>query len=216
LVPRYLAEQLTEDEAAAFEDALLLDPKTVADLELTLKLKEALAVLRDRGELASLLRPVPRRPWFLNVAAAALIILVLGGILWQRGLIPNLQSNTPALIAGNRRSLPVLGSFVLMRTREPSSVVDVPIQPRAGVIEVRVLPALFASGGRYTVRLVRLEATGGKNLGKIESLAPSQDRYVTVYLDQNRLTPGDYELSVAPTSAEASVTEADRFRLRVR
>jgi len=53
-------------------------------------------------------------------------------------------------------------------------------------------------------------------MGKLESLAPSSDGYVTVYLDQNRLTQGNYELSVTLMPAETYVTEADRFRLRVR
>jgi len=218
LVPRYLAGQLTDDEAAAFENAYLLDPGTVADLEHTLKFKEALAVLRERGELASLLRVAPRRPWLVGVgvAAAALVVFVLSVAVWQRGLLLNFLSGTPVLIADNRQSLPVLSSIVLLRTRERSSALDLQVQPRAGVIEFRILPAQVASGGRYTVSLIRIDTTEARNMGKLESLAPSSDGYVTVYLDQNRLTQGNYELSVTLMPAETYVTEADRFRLRVR
>jgi hypothetical protein len=216
VAPRYLAGQLSQDEATVFEEAYARDPEIVADLERTLRLKEGLAILRERGELTALLRVAPRRQWFVRVAAAAVIAIAVGAAFWQRTSLRDMVWPAPALRADNRQSAPVLGSYVLIRTRESSAALDVPLQPRAGVIELRILPAAFIPHGRYAARLVRREVSSDQMIGEIESVTPGHDHFVTIYVDKGRLARGDYSVFLAPASAGPAAEEADQFTLRVR
>src|SRR4029453_3357903 len=55
IVARYLAGQLDEAEAAAFEKHYENDRDVVREIERTLRMKEGLAVLNERGELDALM-----------------------------------------------------------------------------------------------------------------------------------------------------------------
>src|SRR6476659_833752 len=81
IIARYLAGQLTDAESAAFEAHYTEHPEVVRDIEHTLRLKEGLAVLRDRGELDGLL--YRRNYWRPAMGlAAGIAVLVVGVWLW--------------------------------------------------------------------------------------------------------------------------------------
>ena len=213
---RYLAGHLSHDESAAFEEAYARDSEVVADLERTLRFKEGLAILRERGELTTLLRVPPRRQWLIRVAAAAVIAFVVGAAVWQRTILLDKIWLAPALRADNHQSAPVLGSYVLIRTRESSAALDLPLQPRVGVIELHILPAAFIPHGRFTARLIRRGVSSDPVIGEIASVTPGNDHLVTIYVDKGRLERGDYYVLLVPASAGPAAAEADEFTLRVR
>jgi len=53
-------------------------------------------------------------------------------------------------------------------------------------------------------------------MGQIDAGSAAPDGYVTVYLDSQKLTPGDYEVLLAPSTAIGTTSEGDRFVIRVR
>src|SRR4051812_47740139 len=79
LIARYLAGQLTARDAEDFEAHYAQDPDTVREIERVLRLKEGLAILRERGELDELLRARPAyQRWqpALGLAAGLLVVIV--------------------------------------------------------------------------------------------------------------------------------------------
>src|SRR5262249_42689001 len=84
IVARYLAGQLDARDAAAFEAHYANDPETVREIERVLRLKEGLAILKERGELDDL---VSRRSvasyWQPALGlVAGLAVLMIGVWLW--------------------------------------------------------------------------------------------------------------------------------------
>src|SRR5262245_54003562 len=83
-VARYLAGQMDEAEVAEFEAQYAQDPEVVRDIERTLRLKEGLAELKERGELELLLRSRAASRWYsrpaVGLAAAAAISALAVGV----------------------------------------------------------------------------------------------------------------------------------------
>lgn len=216
-VPRYLAGQMTAEEAAAFEDAYARDPQLVAEIERVLRMKEGLAVLRDRGELDSLLRRPPQPRWWVGLAAAAAVAAVVVGVNWYRhGPGESQQSAVPVLSLAASSALPLVHSYTLVRIRAAAPPIDIPASPQPGAIELRILPSSVAPAGGYAVRLTQVQGSARNPIGRADSVTPAADRYVRVYIDQSHLPRGDYEISVAPEAAGLDSTQTDRFALRVR
>jgi hypothetical protein len=218
LIPRYLAGQLSAEEAAAFEEAYSRDPRLVAEIERVLRLKEGLAVLRERGELNVLLRRSPRPRWWVGLAAAAAVVAVVVGVNWyqRHGAGEPQLSSVPMLSLVVSPASPVVRSYTLVRIRGAAPPIDIPESPQPGAIELRILPSGVPSPQGYAVRLTKLEGSARHPIGRADSVAAAADRYVRVYIDRHRLSRGDYEISVAAESAGLESSPADRFALRVR
>src|SRR5262245_19899609 len=81
LVARYLAGQLDDATAVDFERHYLNHPDVVKDIERTLRLREGLALLQERGELAKLVQG--KRTWGIPASLAAGLVMMLVGLwLW--------------------------------------------------------------------------------------------------------------------------------------
>ena len=80
VIERYLAGQLSDAEADAFERDLEAHPALARDVEQVARMKTGFAVLQRRGELAKLLaQPVaPRQRRTAWVATAAAVVLAVG------------------------------------------------------------------------------------------------------------------------------------------
>src|SRR4051812_22804392 len=103
VIERYLAGQLSDAEADAFERDLEARPELARDIEQIARMKTGFSVLERRGELAKLLaRPVAppkRRAAWVAVAAAA--VLAVGFMAFR-------QADTPApatLLAASLKAL---------------------------------------------------------------------------------------------------------------
>jgi hypothetical protein len=219
MVARYLAGQLSAADEMSFEGYAADHPEVFRDVESTLRLKEGLAVLRDRDELQTLMRHRDWRVPFAAAAAAVLLLVTLG--IWAWWHVPSrtlILAGSPAEFVGDpSRPLPVAGTYGLIRSRGQGSAVEIAVPAQRSAIQIRVLPSEFAERGPYRASLERGEGNGGKAVvGEIGGLVAADDRFVTLYLDSSRLTPGDYEITLVRADAASPATEADRFTLRMK
>lgn len=216
IVP-YLAGGLPADESDAFEQYVSENPGICAEIEQTLKFKEGLARLRERGELDGLLRaPAPRR-WVSYAAAASVALVIVAGLLWLqlRSAAPAILFRAPGeLAARQHQTVTIRGSYVLARTRGSASVTDVSLPSQPGAIELRIVPSGASSDVHYSVGLRQLHGAAAPT--KIEAGPVAADGYVTVYVDSSQLKPGDYEVSLTPLVSDASLTESDSFVIRLK
>jgi|GEM_PF-1109432 len=222
---RYLAGHLTDEECEAFEAELLRNPEKVRELEATARLKVGLETLRESGELTEALRPrqVNPRPVALAVAAA-LVLFVLGVVLFQRTFVRNppplLASTSALLVDAQGSALPVSGPVAVFRKRASAYDAVIELPPTRQAIALRVLPqptgdapSSVASG--YTVSIARLkEDHPGEPAETVPSVKADPDGFLTVYVNAARLAPGRYRLVVSG-EARGSTPAEDTFRLNV-
>ncbi len=221
LISRYLAGHLSANESEAFERALSEQPELRAETERFLKFKEGLARLHERGELDTLIHASAPHRWLPYAAAAATIVIaVLGGLFWFQlsSRAPTLVALSPSqLTARGHEAPPILGTYLLERTRGGASATEVTLPLAPGAIELRIVPSSLASDIKYSVRVSRFGvSTTSAIMGQIDTGFSAPDGYVTVYLDSRQLTPGDYEVLLAPLTPKEATTESDHFVIRVR
>jgi hypothetical protein len=216
VIARYLAGQLSSDEENGFEDYAANHPEIFREVESTLRMKEGLAVLRDRGELQALLRERDWRPSLAAAAAAVLVVLGLSVWTWRHAAAPiaPMLAGMPGYVGRDNGSLPVFATYTLIRSRGESSDVEIQVPAQRAAIQMRILPSVFVMGGRYRATLQRIEAGGERTLVRdIGDLEAAGDRFVTLYLDSAQLTQGRYEISLAQVDSAPS-SESDRFTIR--
>lgn len=213
-IERYLAGRMTSSQSEAFEQYVSEHPDIRGQLEETLKFREGLARLRDRGELDELLRRPPHRRWLAYAAAAAVAIVAIG--LWLRSPELPVLARSPAELALQRHGHPgILATQVLARTRGTAEVTTVQLPSDPGLIELRMVPSVLRSGTRYRVRLNRLNGPSGRtDFGLLEGVPQGTDGYVTIYIDRAPLIAGDYEVSLSGTGSDGEAVEGDRFLVR--
>ena len=220
LIASYLAGRLPPGDEDAFEQYVSEHPEICADIEQTLKLKEGLARLRERGELDTLLRVPASRRWVPYAAAASLAVATVAGLLWLqlRSPAPAMLFLSPSELATrHHESVAIRGSYVLARTRGGASLTEVSLPAEPGAIELKILPSGVSNDTRYNVGLRRLRLPNApSNVEQVKVGPMTPDGYVTVYVDSSQLTPGDYEVSVTPDVSGESPTESDRFVIRLR
>jgi hypothetical protein len=221
---RYLADQLTDAECAAFEARFLEDPQMVAELEATARLKIGLQRLRRNGELSELLAdtgtPPASRTWMLAMAAS-IAAAVIGVSLWFPRTGP-VSASVLASAAGafkdNRgHSLSVLATAPLFRTRAEKYDAVIELPAARGAIRLRVLPSSPAATARYQAALSRIKDDDTAERGvAIANLQPSaEDGFVDVYADSALLTPGRYRLILTREAGGATTGESDTFLIKV-
>jgi anti-sigma factor RsiW len=211
----YLAGQLPPAEREAFERDLPENAELRDQIELFLKLKEGLARLSERGELAALLRKPARPSWLPYATAATVTMLFLAALAWlyRPGAPSNVLAMSPQQFVAADHPPPAIGaSDVLARLRDGVAVTEL---KRAGVIELRVVASVPSVRYRAQVR-ARGGVTGGRILGQLDTGPSGPDGYVTFYLDSGQLAPGDYEISLSPLMTASPEPPADRFSIRLR
>jgi hypothetical protein len=223
---RYLADQLTEAECAEYEARIASDPETVAEIEATARLKIGLDRLRRSGELSELMTATTASPqgqtWMLAMAAT-LAAVVIGAGLW----FPRFHSTgTPLLAAAlgsfkdpSGRSLAVVSTTPLFRTRAEryDAVIDLP--GTRGAIRLRVLPSNPTPSAHYQAALARVrDDDSSETAVTVRDLQPSsEDGFVDVYADSSLLVPGRYRLILTREAANSAAGsgESDTFVVKV-
>ncbi len=213
----YVGGRLADDERRTFEDRLARDPELVREFERTLRLREGLEQLKERGYFA---RPAPRMGrrllmWVPALAAAAIAALAI--ILWVQPrterpgvLLASLASATATGAA------PAIGAHFTFVSMRGSSSYDLD-RPAAGLIEFRASPASHAAGARYRLTLARVEQGGAAaSIGTLTDLAPAADGYLHGYADASRLAAGRYLLRVEPMGQTTGAALAFPFELHDR
>jgi hypothetical protein len=216
IVARYLADQLSPEEAAEFEAYYVEHPSMVREIERTLRLKEGLATLQDRGQLEALMRA--RRGWAIPLSvAAALAVAVVGGWAWLRAPDTGpVASSLEELVAESKSPLPLAGKYLLVRVRGGEAALEIPFPAQRSALELQMLPSAGTAGAPYRVALERVESEGrADRVGEANALRPGADGLVTAVLDSARLQPGRYAVELAPEQADGTVP-ADRFIIDLR
>ena len=212
---RYLADQMSPQVAAEFEKLCLEHPEVYRDIEATLRLREGLAVLNDRGELDRLLRPHPQRG-LIKAAAAVLLVSLLSWWAWNHREGEYFGHGTAPIsaLSTSHQSLPLAGSVVLVRSRETASETPVRLPQERSAIEFKIFPSRFIEHTHYIVTLALRRKDGLEPLGQSE-VEPDTSRYLTVYVNSAQLTRGQYELTVTPQSPAANAADQDHFVIRL-
>jgi hypothetical protein len=216
IVARYLAGQLDDPEVAAFEKHYADHPDVVREIERTLRLKEGLAVLKERGELDALLRPRPA--WKPALAlAAGLAMLVVGVLLWVgQATVGPIAGTIAALGERNGQPLQVVSTYVLARTRGAAPTIAVALPKDGGALELRMIPSSRAKSSDFRVTIAQLDAAdAAAPLAETRASQSSEDGFVTAYLDSSRLSRGRYRIELAPERPEPLGAPADRFILEL-
>ena len=225
---RYLAGRLSDTEQQRFEAYWAENPGLVRELEASAQLQSGLAMLRERGELAGLMRGSwwPGR-FRLLVLAASVALCAFGALAWRAAQqLPSgvaLASSVASLPALRGASLPVGAVSTVMRMRSAGAVdavVELPDSPQ--VIELRVLPdvdpeSAAPTPSQFEVTLVE-EAAGdlpGATVARAR-IAAGVDGFLSVFLDSRTLRPARYRLNVDPIVGTAAVPGAPDFVVDVR
>jgi hypothetical protein len=216
IVARYLAGQLSPEEADAFEAYYTQHPSMVREIEYSLRLKEGLATLRDRQQLDALVK-ARRGRWALPLSiAAAVVAAALGTWTWYGGgstpTAPVAARNLEELIDGGKATLPVAGKYMLVRVRSAEQTpLQIPLPSTPSALELQVLPSGGAAGAPYRFVLARSEADGKtKPLADLGGLAPGSDGLVAAWLVSERIQRGRYTVELSSAHGEA-VAPAERF-----
>ena len=211
IVARYLADQLTDAERAAFEDYYLEHPEMLREIEATARFKAGLARLQDSGDLAALLRPAPWYAEWRYLAVAVVAILVVGIAFYFRTPAPPLMAANLAELGGPTS---VASSHALLRRRGSAFDAEVTLPSDADAIALRVLPEFGAPDSRYRIFLTRIDADDKKDrLAEVEHLPADDDGMVTIYLNAPRIAPGDYEVTIE--NDDTASNQASQFLIRV-
>src|SRR5215470_7756045 len=186
LIANYLAGRLPANRMDAFEQDVSQDPNIRSELERTLKLKEGLALLRERGQLDDVLRAPPPRRWSLYAAAASVAFASLALTLWLQ-----LRSPEPSILlrspSASAHQVPLVGTYTLARTRGTTGSTEVQLPAKAGLLRLRVVPSADAvAKTAYTVVLQRVDAQPSHLIGQIDAGSTGPDGYLTVYVDGGR------------------------------
>jgi hypothetical protein len=216
VIARYLADQLSDAERDAFEAYWLAHPEINEEIEAAARFKEGLQSLKESGQLDVLLtQPATPRATFWRQAAIVLVAVtatLVGAVYFVSR--PATLGVSIAEVSGSFRSvLPVAGEYELLRLRSDATVdqeIELPSEP--GAIRLRILPDdESASHYRATISAVRTD--GPKVIASVSDLAPDDRRYVTLFLNSERVPAGIYDIAIAP-EGQSSEDNATVFRLR--
>jgi hypothetical protein len=220
VVARYLAEQLSAAELAAFETYYLEHPEMLREMEAAARLKAGLAELRDAGELDQLLKGQPRHPYRRYLAAAAVGAVAIGvGFVVLRGpsMQPLLVATSDVLHSWRGAPLPLASTHTVLRTRSITYDAEIELPDSAHTIELRVLPEYEAQPAVYRIVLQAIgDDDSVRPVARIAGLAPAQDGFVPVFINTARISPGRYRLTLSGDAGTTAASEESSFLLRFR
>lgn len=207
----YLADRMSPDAASEFESRLVREPTLVQELELALKLRTGLAELSSRGRLQSLLGASHRKRTFWIPLAAAAAIVGVAVSLWQ------LRSTSPPVLSaslgtgGGAGAVSARYTFRAMRGAAGRVALDLPV---GGMVEFAVAPGPDATVTRFDETLRKIGPNGERTtVAELDGLATSPDGLVHSFAPSVRLSPGAFELTVAPTGAPRAAAQDFEFQL---
>lgn len=219
IVARYLAGQLDAAESAAFESYFEKNPDTVRDIERTLRLKEGLAVLQDRGELSSIMQARKPPVWRPAIGlAAGIAALVVGVWLWvgQSSVAP-IVGTVAALVDGQGHPLRVASTHMLVKVRGLATSLDIPLPAERSAIELQMIPSSRAADASFRVVLGQVDAANAvATIAETRAVANASDGYVHAFLDSAKLSRGRYVIDLQQEGRAAADSSADRFVIEIR
>jgi hypothetical protein len=211
VVARYLADQLPDGEREAFEAYYLEHPEIVREMEATARFKDALATLRDHGELSQLMQSRPPLQTGMWLAAAAVIAVVAIGATY----LIRTTSPRPSMVAQvESLNLPVGITVRVERTRGAADV-EFPLPAAGTAVALQIASEFEARPSTYRVLLARELDNELRPVTELDHLS-ANDGIVSVYIDRSVLEPGVYQLSLQGADGTDATTKRSVFRIRIR
>jgi hypothetical protein len=216
----FIGGRLSDDEHRAFEDRLLRDPTLVRELERSLRMREGLQQLRNKGYFKKAAdEKAASGGWSFRVWVPALAAAACAGFalfLWLSHVAAPaaiLSASPASQVAGN--VTPVVAAHFTFVSVRGGSRPDLDL-PSAGLIEIRAQPSTHLRLHRYRVTLVRDDGNSAKRIAALAGLALSADGYLRCYADASRLTQGSYLLRIQADTDATGMEEVFPFNLRAR
>lgn len=219
VIERYLAGQLRDEEADAFEVYLESHPQLAQEVERIARMKTGFAVLERRGELDALLQePVaPRSRRTVWMAAAAVAVVALGFIAFRQvtdagGQALRLAASLQQLSLDSESPMPLRASVSIARARGMGADAELTSAGTAqGAAELE-----FATGGPpggpYVAELIPANDGAAKPLARIGNAQANAEGVVRLYLSLHALEPGAYLLRFTPPGGAAPIEYSLRIR----
>ena len=215
LVQDYVAGRMSEAERKAFEGRLLTDSELLRDLEMSLRLREGLAMLREQKPLERPQFPRHRalRAGLAWASAAALAAIIVWVTLYDVRRSPPIVGASVAALSASTRAPPVVERYTFAAIRAPARTPELGL-PSSGALELRVFTAITDASGTFRVTLDHIQKQRTSRIGGQEHMVPDADGFVVIYADASRLEPGEYLLRVERDGALDPTTSA-RFAFRL-
>lgn len=211
VIERYLAGQLSDAEADAFERALEAHPELARDVERIARMKTGFEVLERRGELAKLLaQPVaPPKRRVAWVAAAAAVVLALGLLVFRQAEPPGpatlLAASLDALSSRSESPIPLRASVALARARGMGADAELTSSGKqAGAAELELATG-GAAGTPYAVELLAIDSAGARAVSTVTGAKTDASGAVHVFVSLQALAPGPYLLRLTPPDESAAI-----------
>jgi hypothetical protein len=221
IASRYLADQLTDTERAAYEVALAEDPEILRELEATARMKVGLARLRTTGELQVLLRQSRFfQPQVLVAMAATVAAIVIGIGLWRTSF----NVGTPQLLAATLGALkneagqvlPLAATEAAYRKRAEDYDALLALPSGRVAVELRVFPQTPAPSGRYRIALSRIgDDESNHPVASISGLPASGDGFVEIFMDASKMSAGRYRVVIADSLAPQNGAGSESLIIKV-
>lgn len=193
LIEQYVAGNLGEAEAEAFEVMCLDDPELARQVEFEQRLKAGIAQVA-RGSTAEFVRSASSTRWRLAAAASVLLFICAGVYLWHR--LPGTHALVLAAVPSHvERSGP---SMRLALVRGAQNMPQLP----AGKVRVEIV-GLFDPGYHYTVMLDRMRRQHDvANVATLYGQHATSPMTLEVMIDSDQLPPGTYSLRVRKQASD--------------
>lgn len=209
-VDRYLRDELSAEEQAAFEEALLEDPELQSRVETALGIREVLSQAQALGALAAPRHGKSRNQWApLAMAASVLLAVVSATLLWRTNLESNeLQAQIEALQQPRTSVLRV--PVDIMRSSgnaTPDVVIQKPASNGLVVLDIELSPDL------QNVPLVHFELRQGESAPIMRwSSRPGPNGRSSVAINAEALPPGLVHLYMSDEAGELRESRLLEFR----
>lgn len=200
VIERYLAGQLTDAEADAFERELEAHPELAREVEQIARMKTGFAVLERRGELAKLLAqpaapPKRRLAW---VATAATVVLAVGILVFRQGEAPApatlLASSLHALSSHSDSPIPLRASKLLARARGTGFDAELASTGKSpGAADLELVTG-GAAGTHYAVDLLAVDSAGPRSIATVPDVVTDAKGTLHVFVSLSAVPPGPYLL----------------------
>lgn len=206
VIERYLAGQLSDAEADAFEARLELQPELARDVEQIARMKTGFAVLERRGELAKLLaHPVapPKRRAAWMAAAAAVFVGAIGFLVFRQAGSPHpatlLAVSLDALSRHSEAPIPLRASVSLARARGMGADAELNasvVAPGAAELE---LATGDAARTHYSIELLAIDSAGARAVAQLPDAVADDAGTLHLFVALHAVKPGPYLLRLTPT-----------------
>jgi hypothetical protein len=207
-IANYVSGRMSEGELQAFEADLQRAPELVDEMEQTLRLREGLAVLRDRGQLDGKAQARAIPAWV--GLAASVAVAAVGATLFHYST--SIRNDFLFTSRPTDAQAAALETFTIVQTRG-ADLQRLP-EPRPDTLVLLLIRPTFPSpSGHYAVSLSSSDA-GQHSVASLAGVEANPEGWVKVFARANALTKGHYALVLTPTPT-SSVAPASQFDVEI-